>query len=121
MMPTDHISNPAYQLLNWKDNTGTIPSYNFDTEEVLVQFEDGSIGHTLAPQNYNWSKDLVIYGVLKYAIVPKGYRSCNPNLVALQLPAQTISKCSACGLELNKVMGYVCPRMDCPTFPVVTC
>ncbi|WP_066770021.1 hypothetical protein [Sphingobium sp. CCH11-B1] len=31
-----------------------------------------------------------------------------------------ISVCGACGMEMRKVMGYACPRSDCPCFPQVT-
>lgn len=27
----------------------------------------------------------------------------------------TINQCSKCGIELHKVMGYVCSHMGCPT------
>lgn len=37
------------------------------------------------------------------------------------LPNQPIAKCGACGLLLYNVMGFVCPRADCPCFPKVTC
>lgn len=28
---------------------------------------------------------------------------------------EPVAQCSACGLELHKVMGYVCSRANCPT------
>jgi len=31
-----------------------------------------------------------------------------------QYPPQK-PQCSKCGLQLHDVMGYVCPRTDCPT------
>ena len=28
-----------------------------------------------------------------------------------------VSRCPKCGIELNRVMGYVCNAFDCPVFP----
>lgn len=33
----------------------------------------------------------------------------------------TVAICGACGIELKQVMGYVCPRNDCPCFTKITC
>lgn len=30
-------------------------------------------------------------------------------------PREFLDHCTKCGLQLNKVMGYVCPNADCPT------
>lgn len=30
-------------------------------------------------------------------------------------PDPTISVCGTCGLELKRIMGYVCSQNDCPT------
>ena len=46
-------------------------------------------------------------------ILPREPVDPNPN------PAVAI--CGACGITLRRVMGYACPRSDCPVFPVVTC
>jgi len=32
-----------------------------------------------------------------------------------------VSRCPKCGIELNRVMGYVCNAFDCPVFPKVRC
>ncbi len=32
-----------------------------------------------------------------------------------------IVTCPTCGVNLSGVMGYVCPRTDCPTQPRITC
>jgi hypothetical protein len=36
-------------------------------------------------------------------------------------PDGAIAVCGACGLRLMPVMGYVCPRNNCPCFPRATC
>ncbi len=38
---------------------------------------------------------------------------CDPNPV--------VAKCGQCGLNLHRVMGYVCSHPRCPCFPRVTC
>lgn len=35
-------------------------------------------------------------------------------------PNPVIALCGACGLELHRVMGYVCPRTNCPCLPRIT-
>lgn len=30
-------------------------------------------------------------------------------------PYGVIGKCSKCGIELNAVMGYYCPKQNCPS------
>lgn len=115
----DNINNPKYQILNWRPNSGNLPIYNPEIEEVLVQFEDGTIGHSMLPENYNWDIKN-IHAVKKYTVVPKGFRSCNPNLNPV--PSYfTKHNCPTCNLDLNQIMGYVCPRMDCPCFVKAIC
>lgn len=31
------------------------------------------------------------------------------------------NSCGKCGLKLSLGMGYVCNRLDCPTYNVITC
>ena len=46
---------------------------------------------------------------------PFGPYTPPPNLPPLNPPKQDYHKCSKCGLEMKGVMGYCCPRGDCPT------
>lgn len=36
-------------------------------------------------------------------------------------PHKPAAVCGECGMEMMSVMGYVCPRGNCPCFPRVTC
>jgi hypothetical protein len=36
-------------------------------------------------------------------------------------PNPVVAICGECGLELHRVMGYVCSRENCPCFPRITC
>ena len=38
-----------------------------------------------------------------------------PGYLWPQLPQPTKPQCSACGLVLHEVMGYVCSRVPCPS------
>lgn len=38
-----------------------------------------------------------------------------PNEPPPWLPKEALHKCSKCGLEMKGVMGYCCPRLDCPS------
>lgn len=33
----------------------------------------------------------------------------------------TVAICGVCGIEMKQIMGYVCPRNDCPCFTRFTC
>lgn len=44
----------------------------------------------------------------------------DPNRVPMD-PNPVVATCGACGLDLRRVMHYVCPRSDCPCFPKVIC
>jgi hypothetical protein len=40
-------------------------------------------------------------------------------LIEWLTPAKPV--CPQCGIQLESLMGYVCPRSDCPCFPKATC
>jgi hypothetical protein len=45
-------------------------------------------------------------------LIPKNSR---PYIVPMDDPNRTVSVCGECGLEIKQVMGYCCPKANCPT------
>ena len=53
---------------------------------------------------------------------PEGLPIIPPRKLPARSPADgAVAICGACGLRVLPVMGYVCGRLDCPVFCVVTC